>query len=153
MWIKSESEYNTTRRCYRTGAVATGSFRSTEKTAWFSQGLWDDPVATAPGSVTLLQLFVFLTGGDENGNRAVGVPPEREEILICSAGFRGVAFERGRPRQTELRQRIKRREWIPAAMVDYGLKFLRRLSPLFLFQVSLATQGLRPEFSCDFVFA
>jgi len=33
------------------GAVATGSFRSTEKTAWFSQGLWDDPVATAPGSV------------------------------------------------------------------------------------------------------
>src|SRR2546422_9961088 len=133
MWIKSESEYNTTRRCYRTGAVATGSFRSTEKTAWFSQGLWDDPVATAPGSVTLLQLFVFLTCGDENGDRAVGVFPQREEILIGSAGFRCVAFVRGCSRHAKLSQWIQRREWIPATMVDDGLKFFRGCGPVLLF--------------------
>src|ERR1043166_5730458 len=103
----------------------------------------NDPVATARGSVTLLQLFVFLVCGYQNGNRAVGVFPQGEEILIGSARFCGVAFVCGCSRHAKLSQRIQRREWIPASMVDDGLKFLRGRGVFLLFQVSLATQEKR----------
>ena len=35
----------------------------------------------------LLQLRVFGLGGDEDGNVAVGVSPEREEILMRGTGL------------------------------------------------------------------
>ena len=113
----------------------------------------NDPVATARGSVTLLQPFVFLMRGDETGNRAVGVFPEGEEILIGSARSCGITCDCRCPRQAELSQWIQWREWIPATMVDDGLKFFLGCGAVLLFQVSLATQVLRPEFSGDFIFA
>src|SRR5438270_9089959 len=113
----------------------------------------NDPIATALGSLTLLQFFIFLMRGDQDGNRRVGVFPEREEILIGSARFSCVALVCGCARYAELSQRIQRREWIPATMIDDGLKFLRGRGAILLFQINLATQVLRPEFSGDFVFA
>src|ERR1017187_266235 len=45
-------------------------------------------------SPTLLQLRVLRLGFFQDGDVGVGVFPERQEILICSLGFGGVACER-----------------------------------------------------------
>src|SRR5260370_8543901 len=89
--------------------------------------------------------------GDQNGNRGVGVFPEREEILIGSARFRCVTLDCRGARYAEFGQWIQWREWIPAPMVDDGLKFFRGPGAILLFQVSLATQVLRPQFPASFL--
>src|SRR5436853_3604537 len=113
----------------------------------------NDPIATALGSLTLLQFFMFLMRGGQDGNRRVGVFPEREEILIGSARFSCVALVCGCARDAELSQRIQRREWIPATMIDDGLKFLRGRGGVLLAQIHPPTQVLWPEFSGDFISA
>jgi hypothetical protein len=45
------------------------------------------------GSEKLFQLRVLGFRSDKNGNVRVGIFPEREEILIGGAGFRGVALQ------------------------------------------------------------
>ena len=53
-----------------------------------------------PGDpVILLQLGVFRFGLLEDGNVGVGVFPEPEEVLVCSAGLgEGVLLWHGRPK-------------------------------------------------------
>ena len=53
----------------------------------------------------LFQAGVFGTGFFQDGDVGVGILPEREEILISDAALGGVAFERIRAGQAELRER------------------------------------------------
>ena len=52
----------------------------------------DAPKLVMASSVRLLQLRVLGSGRNQDGDIRVGVFPEREEIVISSPGFRGVAL-------------------------------------------------------------
>ncbi len=67
----------------------------------------------------LLQLDVLGLGDDKNGNVGVGVFPEREEILVGSFGFGGVALQSVRPRKPEMRQCADGR--VQPGMIPYNL--------------------------------
>src|ERR1051325_503805 len=79
--------------------------------------------------------------------------PKFEEILISLPRRGVVTAQCRRARILPLRQRIKRRERIPAAMIQNALEFGRSLCAISLFQVSLPAHELRPIIPVHFIAA
>src|SRR5262249_34066101 len=99
------------------------------------------------------QLFVFGARGNQRGKRGVGIFPQRKEILISPPGSCIVPVENCTASKSELREWIKRRQRIPATMIENGFEFHRSLGAIFVFQMGVPAQVLRPEIAKDFVFA
>ena len=95
--------------------------------------------------------WLFRARCDQNGNRGIGVFPGDQKILVVLTGSRIVATEGRGASGPQLRQRIKRRDWIPAAMIDDRLEFRSSLRTITLFQISLPAQVLRPELAGNLV--
>jgi hypothetical protein len=57
-----------------------------------------------------MQFRVLAFPGDEDGNVGVGVFPERQEILVSSAGFGGVALHGVGAGEAEMRRPRRRVE-------------------------------------------
>src|SRR6266496_1119369 len=79
------------------------------------------------------QFVVFLPCFDQNRDRGIGFFPQGEEILIGLARLWHVAGHCSGAAQAQVRERIKRRERIPASMIDDGLEFGCGLWPTSLF--------------------
>ena len=94
---------------------------------------------------------MFLSGPSQDRQVSVGLFPRREEILISLSTLRCIARERRRASQSEMRERIQRRERRVASVIENPLELRRRFRPAPQFQVSLAAQVLRPEFGGGFV--
>jgi hypothetical protein len=85
----------------------------------------------------LLQLLVFRFRSNEDGDIGVRIFPERQEILIRGAGFRGVSLHGIRSADLEMRQHTDGFVEHHAAMVEDFLEFGRGFAALMRAQVSL----------------
>src|ERR1700730_65735 len=79
-------------------------------------------IATLSTEKGLLQLRVLRFGFLQDGDVGGGVFPQREEILIRSAGLGGVALERVGTGETEMGECAQREVYGNAAMVQKFLK-------------------------------
>src|SRR5438128_637846 len=93
----------------------------------------------------LLKFVVFLMRFGDERQRSISIFPELEEVLISLASCRAVTVRHSRARIPELRQRVQRRQRIPAAMVEDILELRAGLHFVGLFQVSLSAHILRPK--------
>src|SRR5262245_38273036 len=93
----------------------------------------------------------FLPCLAQNWQVGVSILPRREEILPSLLALRPIARERRRASQSEVRERVQRRERRVASVIKNLLELRRRFRPTPQFQVSLAAQVLRPEFSGGFI--
>src|SRR5262245_51704614 len=86
-------------------------------------------------------------------NRQVGVSlfPHRKEIFVALTTLRRIACESRCARQSEMRERIQRRERRVASLIENTLKLRRRFRASVEFQISQAAQVLWPEFGGGFV--
>ena len=86
----------------------------------------------------LLQFCIFSFGCSVDGNVEICVFPEGKEVLVCSAGFDGVALQRIGSSNSEMRQHGGlARSYQPAVVQDF-LKFSSGGGTLLQGQISFA---------------
>src|SRR6266496_1057707 len=87
----------------------------------------------------LLQLRILRLGLLQDGNVRVGIFPEGEEVLIRSAGFRGVPLHRVCARQAKPGQRTQWKVSHRAPVIDEFLIFRRRFFASMQPQIGFAS--------------
>src|ERR1700675_4959422 len=128
-WVRATDRLSTNQMFSESCPLGSelGSFR----------GLVCFPHCGAALGAQLLQLGVFGLGSDEDGDVGVGVLPQREEILICGAGFRGVTLHGIGAGEAEMSKRPCRTIPQQPAMVEEFLELASRCLALLRAQVSL----------------
>jgi hypothetical protein len=114
--------------------------------------LWSYPrqtVAIVAQTCSFLLRLPLRLG--QNRQIGVGVLPHREKSLISFLAVRHIAYDRQRARQSEIRERVQRRERRVASVIENLLKLRRRFRTTPEVQIRLTAQVLPPEFGGGFI--